>query len=54
MKSVFWFALATLNAVGIVLNLFGIGYGDIKIILLQILSVILCLSYGFSEVMKND
>lgn len=50
MKSVFWFALATLNAVGIVLNLFGIGYGDIKIILLQIL----CLNYGFSEVRKNN
>lgn len=54
MKSIFWFALATLNAVGIVLNLFGIGYGDIKIILLQILLEILYLSYGFSEVMKND
>lgn len=54
MKGIIWFALATLNAVGIVLTVFGIGYGDIKIILLQILSVILCLSYGFSEVMKND
>lgn len=54
MKSVFWFALGALNAVGIVLNLFGIGYGDIKIILLQILLEILYLSYGFSEVMKND
>lgn len=54
MKCVFWFALGALNAVGIVLNLFGIGYGDIKIILLQILSVILCLNYGFSEVMKNE
>lgn len=51
MKSVFWFALGALNAVGIVLNLFGIGYGDIKIILLQILLEILYLSYGFSEVM---
>lgn len=54
MKCFFWFALGALNAVGIVLNLFGIGYGDIKIILLQILSVILCLNYGFSEVMKNE
>lgn len=54
MKSVFWLALATLNAVGIVLTLFGIGHGDIKLIPFQILSVILCLNYGFSEVMKND
>lgn len=54
MKSIFWFALGTLNAVGIVLNLFGIGYGDIKIILFRILLVIFCLNYGFSEAMKNN
>lgn len=53
MKSVFWLALGALNAVGIVLTLVGIGHGDIKLILLQIFSVIFCLNYGFSEVMKK-
>ena len=50
MKSIFWFALGTLNAVGIVLTVFGIGYGDTKTMILQAFSVIFCLTYGFREV----
>nr|DAO16275.1 MAG TPA: hypothetical protein [Caudoviricetes sp.] len=50
MKGIIWFALATLNAVGIVLTVFGIGYGDTKTMILQAFSVIFCLFYGFSEV----
>lgn len=50
MKGIIWFVLATLNAVGIVLTVFGIGYGDTKTMILQAFSVIFCLIYGFSEV----
>lgn len=50
MRGIIWFVLATLNAVGIVLTVFGIGYGDTKTMILQAFSVIFCLTYGFSEV----
>lgn len=50
MKSIFWFALGTLNAVGLVLNYFGIGHGDTTIMILQTFSMIMCLFFGFSEV----
>ena len=50
MKSIFWFALGTLNAVGITLNYFGIGHGDTAIMILQAFLMIMCLFFGFSEV----
>ena len=50
MKGIIWFVLATLNAVGIVLTVFGIGYGDTKTMILQAFSVIFCLIYGFGKV----
>lgn len=50
MKSMFWFALSILNAVGIVLNVFAKGHLDIEIVILQAFSAIFCLAYGFREV----
>lgn len=50
MKAIFWLVLGLLNFVGIILNLSGIGSGDLMVVIVQMCGAIYCIGEFLSEV----
>lgn len=50
MKAIFWLVLGLLNLVGIIFNLFGIGSGDLIVVIMQMWGATYCVVNFWIEV----